>query len=66
MAYSNNDVSLCQCKYYLNLMKDSCLMGCKPSSTLIDDSLHLNQYSSEPLVDIFLIYMINRLPHLFN
>ncbi|XP_020229223.1 uncharacterized protein LOC109810225 [Cajanus cajan] len=51
MAHSNKGISICQHKYCLDLIKEFGLMGCKPSSTPMDDSMHLHQDSSEPLND---------------
>jgi len=67
VAHSSKGVSLCQRKYCLDLIKDCGLMGCKPSSTPMDDSLRLHQDSSEPLVDpLSYRRLIGRLIYLTN
>ena len=42
-------ISVCQRKYTLNLLEDSDLLGCKPSSVPTDHSLHLTKEFGSPL-----------------
>jgi len=51
VPHSNQGISLCQRKYCLDLIKDFGLMGCKPFSTPMEDSLRFHQVSNEPLSD---------------
>ena len=51
IARSAEGISVCQRKYTLNLLEDSGLLGCKPSSILMDPTLHLTKDLGKPLVD---------------
>lgn len=51
VAHSYFDISLCQCKYYLDLISDAALLNSKSCSTPMDNSLRLHQDSSAPLDD---------------
>ncbi|XP_028181540.1 uncharacterized protein LOC114368492 [Glycine soja] len=51
VAHSDKGISLCQHKYCLDLLKDSGMLGCKPSSTPMDSSLQLHNDSSGFLDD---------------
>ena len=51
VAHSDKGISLCQCKYCLDLLKDSSMRGCKPSSIPMDSSLRLHNDSSGFLDD---------------
>ena len=51
VAHSIKGISLCQRKYCLDLLKDTGLLGCKPSSTPMDSSLRLHVDSSGFLDD---------------
>ena len=50
VSHSDEGISVHQCKYCLDLLADSGLLGCKPSSTPMDSSLHLRQDDSSELL----------------
>jgi len=52
VARSETGVYLCQHKYCLDLIRDSGLLGCKPCSTPMDNSLRLHQDNSELLTNV--------------
>lgn len=52
VAHSSQGISLCQRKYCLDLLKDSRMLGCKPSSTPMDSTLRLHVDSSGLLPDL--------------
>ncbi|XP_014511683.1 uncharacterized protein LOC106770383 [Vigna radiata var. radiata] len=49
VAHLDARISLCQWKYYLDLLKDSGTTRSKPCSTPMDSALRLHQYSTKPL-----------------
>lgn len=49
IARSVEGISVCQRKYTLNLLEDSGLLGCKPSSVPMDPTLHLTKDLGKPL-----------------
>ena len=51
VAHSDAGISLCQRKYYLDLLSDSSMLGSKPSSTPMDSSLRLQNDYDDLLVD---------------
>ena len=51
VAHSKHGISLCQWKYVLELMVDTGLLGCKPTTTPMDNSLKLSQVGGDPLLD---------------
>ena len=52
MLIQKLSVYLCQCKYCVDLIRDSRLLGCKPCSTPMDNSLRLHQDDNELLTDV--------------
>jgi len=45
-------ISLCERKYYLELLEDTGLTGCKPVTTPLDPSLRLSQDSGALYTDV--------------
>ena len=43
VTHSKAGISICQRKYYLDLLKDTCLLGYKPVKTPLDPSVKLHQ-----------------------
>lgn len=54
-CHSKTGINICQRKYYLDLLKDTCLLGSKPVKTPLGPSVKLHQDSSKPFED-FLNY----------
>ncbi|MCI07440.1 copia protein, partial [Trifolium medium] len=52
VAHSKTGISLCQRKYCLDLLKDTCLIGSKPAPTPLDHSTKVHQDSSAAYEDI--------------
>lgn len=48
VAHSNVGISICQRKYYLDLLNDTRPLGCKPAKTPLDPCVKLHQDSSTP------------------
>ena len=55
VPYSDQGISLCQQKYYLDLLQDSGLLGSKPVSTPMDYALKLH-HDSGPVYPYALAY----------
>lgn len=51
IAQNTSGISICQRKYVLDLLHDTCLLGCKPSIVPMDPTLHIQQEGSTPLQD---------------
>ncbi|XP_042950416.1 uncharacterized mitochondrial protein AtMg00810-like [Carya illinoinensis] len=51
VARNSNGIQVCQCKYALDILHDSCLLGCKPSSTPMDSNLKLSNNEGTLLQD---------------
>lgn len=66
VTHSNEGISVSQRKYCLDLLTDSGMLGCKPSSTPMDSSMRLHQNDSSALLDDPLSYrrLVGRLIYL--
>ena len=51
VSISDVGISICQHKYCLDLLSESGMLGCKPSTTPMDSSLRLHQDSSVVMPD---------------
>ncbi|KAG7582883.1 Retrotransposon Copia-like N-terminal [Arabidopsis suecica] len=51
IARSEKGISVCQRKYTLELLEDTGLLGCRPSSIPMEPSQKLTQHSDEPVLD---------------
>lgn len=56
IARSNTGISVCQRKYTLELLEETGMLACKPSSIPMDPSLKLAQHSPEPLLEDGSVY----------
>lgn len=51
IARSKNGISVCQRKYTLELLEDTGLLGCRPSTIPMEPSLKLTQHGDEPVLE---------------
>lgn len=51
IAQNSQGISVCQRKYVLDLLKDTCLIGCKPIFTHMDYNTKIQDDSSAHLTD---------------
>jgi len=51
IARNSTGISLCQCKYALEILEDSGLLACKPSKLPMDPNLRLSQHEGLLLAD---------------
>ena len=52
VSHSKIEIIICQRKYFLNLLKNTCLLESKPVKTHIDPSFNLYQDTNKPFEDI--------------
>lgn len=52
VAHSKTVISICQRKYCLDLLKDTCLLSSKPVKTPLDPSINLHQDTNKSFKDI--------------
>ena len=57
IARSKEGISICQYKYVLELLEETCLLSCKPSTIPMDPSIKLVQDSLEPVLPDPTIYI---------
>ena len=51
IARSSEGINICQRKYALDLLDETCLLGCKPSSVPMDPHAKFSKYTGGDLVD---------------
>lgn len=66
IARTSKGISVCQRKYTLELLEETCLLACKTSSIPMDPCFKLVQDSDEPLLEDPLLYrrLVGRMMYL--